>query len=151
MILFLVIALAVAVEQPLPFSHRHHVGTLKLACKSCHRQPDPEGEMTLPTEAICASCHAQTVAEKDTLRRLQAFLSAKKAIPWQRVYQLPTYVFWSHTAHRNAGIACEKCHGPVAEREVITQEVSHKMADCIACHRASKAGADCTFCHEQRN
>ncbi len=151
MIVLMTLTLLIAAEQPIPFSHKQHAGALKLACKTCHRQPDPDGPMTLPAEAICASCHAQTPSEKTTLQRLQVFLKEKRNIPWQRVYELPTYVFWSHTAHRNAGATCEKCHGPVAEREVLTAEINHKMADCIACHRASKAPTDCAYCHEQRN
>jgi hypothetical protein len=146
----LFIAWVLAVEQPLPFSHKQHAGTLGLACKQCHRQPSPGGEMTLPAEAVCASCHAEPPAAKEALRRLQGFLAARQPIPWRRVYQVPSYVFWSHGSHQNAGITCEKCHGPVATREVITPEVSHKMADCIACHRARKASTDCAHCHEPR-
>jgi hypothetical protein len=52
--------------------------------------------------------------------------------------------------HTRAGVACETCHGPVRDRDVITKEVVHDMRSCMACHAASKAPNACDTCHEER-
>lgn len=67
-----------------------------------------------------------------------------------RVYRLPAYVYFSHRMHIDAGPSCETCHGPVQERDVVTREVTHDMAFCVACHTAKKAHTECTTCHEER-
>jgi hypothetical protein len=145
-----VCGMALGVEQPVPFSHKKHAGQLKLPCKTCHAQPVSDGEMMLPPEKVCAGCHVSAESTSDGLKQLNAYLKLNKSIPWKRVYNLPSYVFWSHEPHLDAGATCQKCHGLVAEREQLLAEVSHKMADCVACHRAEKASTDCTFCHEPR-
>ena len=81
---------------------------------------------------------------------LAAAAREKKAIPWVRVYRIPTYVYFSHRVHTKAGATCETCHGPVRERDVITKEISHNMRSCMACHAATKARNDCATCHEER-
>ena len=40
-------------EQPLPFSHKSHAGTLKLQCKMCHPAPDPGESMTVGAPRVC--------------------------------------------------------------------------------------------------
>jgi hypothetical protein len=134
--------------QPVAFSHRVHAGTLKLPCKTCHAQPEADGPMTLPQDTHCLNCHKE---ETPALAKLFAAVREKEPLAWQRVYELPSYVFWNHAPHLASGATCEKCHGPVAARDVLTREISHRMADCIACHRTNQAGTDCSFCHEPRN
>ena len=116
-------------SQPVGFSHRIHAGLLKLPCKTCHTQPEAGGDMTLPEDALCLSCHKE---ETPVLAKLFAAVRAKQPLAWQRVYEIPSYVLWSHTSHLAAGVTCEKCHGPVAAREVLTWEVSHRMGDYLS-------------------
>lgn len=140
-----------APQQPIAFSHKQHAGTLALACRTCHANPSPGDAMTFPAETICMNCHASIKTESPDIQKLASWVKAQKAVPWVRVYKVPTYVFWSHKSHLEAGASCEKCHGPVATREVMRREVDHSMAACIACHREEKASVDCSYCHEQRN
>jgi hypothetical protein len=113
-------------QQPVPYSHKTHLA-LGLKCNSCHRNTDPGELMGFPAESFCMSCHQKV-----------------------RIYRLPTYVYFSHRVHTEAGATCETCHGRVRERDVITKEVSHDMRSCMACHAATKARNDCTTCHEER-
>lgn len=135
-------------DQPLPFSHKKHAGTLKLPCKGCHSMPDPGDMMTFAGEAKCMSCHSAVKTDSPHIQRLAALALEKKPVPWVRVYQLPSYVNWSHKAHLDAGATCATCHGAVAETEKIAKTVDISMGACMDCHRANKASLDCTFCHQ---
>ena len=79
------------------------------------------------------------------LQILVVQLGAK--IAWVRVYQVPQFVFFNHGNHRKAGIECVTCHGPVADREVLAQEISAGLVGCMNCHAARKVSTECHFCH----
>lgn len=145
----LLAALLPAQQQPVPFSHKAHLA-LGLKCNSCHKNPDPGELMGYPPENFCMTCHQAVKADSPHIQKLAAAAKEKKPMPWVRIYQLPGYVYFSHRVHTQAGAACEKCHGPVRERAVITKEVSNNMQFCMACHAASKARNECDTCHEER-
>jgi c(7)-type cytochrome triheme protein len=136
--------------QPVPYSHKTHLA-LGLKCDSCHRNADPGEYMGFPPESFCMGCHQVIKADSPHIEKVAAAAREKKPIAWVRVYQLPNFVYFSHRVHTAAGATCERCHGPVRERAVITREVLHNMASCIACHAASKARNDCGTCHEERH
>jgi hypothetical protein len=139
-----------AQTQPIPYSHKTHLA-LGLECKTCHKNPDPGELMGLPAASVCMGCHQSVKTESPHIQKLAEAAKENKPIPWVRVYQIPTYVFFSHRAHTQASATCEGCHGPVRERDVITKDVVHKRGSCMVCHRKSMASNDCTYCHEQRN
>jgi hypothetical protein len=140
-----------APEQPLPFSHKHHAGTLKLACKQCHTIPDPGDFATLPPTKTCMGCHASVKTDSPHIMKLAAADKEGKKIPWVRVYKIPDYVGFSHKVHTSVnGVNCETCHGPVAERAVLRREKEINMSSCMDCHRRHEASNHCLFCHDQR-
>jgi len=136
-------------EQPVPYSHKTHLA-LGLKCTSCHRNADPVEFMGFPPESFCMGCHQTIKADSPNIQKIAAAAREKKPIPWVSVYELPTFVYFSHRVHIQAGASCETCHGPVRERDVITKEVVHNMRSCVACHAATKARRECTTCHEER-
>ena len=138
-------------DQPLPFSHKTHAEAAKLACKDCHTMADPGERAGIPATAKCMACHVFVKTDSPAIVKLTAMHKEKRPVPWVRIYEIPGYVFFNHKQHVDAGAACEKCHGPVAEREVITKEVKHNMGTCMDCHRLNKAPNDCIACHEPRN
>jgi c(7)-type cytochrome triheme protein len=140
---------AAAPEQPIPYSHKTHVG-LGLKCAACHKNPDPGEAMGFPAENFCLGCHQTVKKESPQIQKLAQAARDKKPIEWLRVYQIPPYVYFSHRVHTQAGATCETCHGPVRERTVITREVQHHMRDCMACHNEKKARNDCATCHEEK-
>jgi hypothetical protein len=142
------LAAADAPVQPIPFSHKVHAGTMKLACKMCHPNPDPGETMTIAQPAVCMSCHSAIKKDSPAIQRLAGYAKEGKQVPWVRVYELATFVDFSHRKHLAAGNTCEECHGPVAQRDVLAQEVPVTMARCIDCHRAKKASVECTLCHD---
>jgi c(7)-type cytochrome triheme protein len=136
-------------EQPVPYSHKTHLA-LGLKCNSCHKNPDPGEFMGYPAETFCMGCHQTIKADSPNIQKLAAAAKDKKPVPWVRVYSIPTFVYFSHRVHIQAGAACETCHGPIRERDVVTKEVVHNMRSCVACHTATKAHTECTTCHEER-
>ena len=140
--------LGTAPVQPVAFSHKVHAGTAQLPCAMCHPNPDPGERMTLPPASLCLQCHETIKADSPEIAKLTTLTSGDREVPWVRVYQIPTYVFFSHRAHLDAGSTCADCHGPVAERDVMAREGDITMAGCMNCHTEKGASLDCGFCHQ---
>jgi hypothetical protein len=145
-----VLAQKPAPEQPLPFSHLKHAGDMKLACQRCHPNPDPGEMMTIAAPPVCMQCHSSIKTDSPHIQKLAEANKAGRELRWNRVYQLPGYVNFSHRSHLAAGNKCEDCHGPVATRSQLAKEGDISMGGCMECHRIRKSGLDCILCHEQR-
>ena len=141
---------APAPEQPLPYSHKQHLA-LGLECRTCHVNPGAGRLMSYPPTATCMACHRGIAADRPPIQKLAAYAASGKPVPWVRVYRVADYVFWKHSTHLQAGVACADCHGPVAERDVITQETNIvTMPGCLACHNTRQVFTDCGDCHAPR-
>jgi Cytochrome c7 and related cytochrome c/Class III cytochrome C family len=135
--------------QPIAYSHKQHL-TLGLKCKDCHEMPDPGESMGIPAAAKCMACHRTVKTASPEIQKLASFVQKGVPVPWVRVYQIPSYVEFSHKNHLDTGAKCESCHGPVPERERLWREGDISMTGCMNCHRANKASLDCGYCHEPR-
>lgn len=136
------------VEQPLPFSHKKHVG-LGLKCLDCHAIEAPGDFAGLPSEAKCMACHAAVKTESPHIAKLAEAEKTGTPIEWKRVYRMKEFVYFSHEVHhREAGVDCAVCHGEVAARDVLFQERSVGMYACMKCHEQYKAPNDCEVCHD---
>ena len=136
-----------APEQPLPFSHKTHVG-MALPCQLCHTNPAPGRQMTFPAVATCMNCHATMVTDRPAIKKLAEFAKSHQPIPWVRVYTVLPGVTWTHRKHLQAGVPCEDCHGKVASLDAMAESTNvTAMASCIGCHQARDVSAACTVCH----
>jgi hypothetical protein len=45
-------------EQPVPFSHKHHVSGLGIDCRYCHAAVEESSFAGMPTTKTCMTCHA---------------------------------------------------------------------------------------------
>ncbi len=135
--------------QPVPYSHKVHVG-LGLQCANCHENADPGESMGLPKVATCMQCHRGVKADSPHIQVLAKAAAENQPVKWKRVYQTPSYVFFSHRVHSEAGSQCQDCHGPVATRDVLWKEGNITMGGCMECHQQKKAPNDCNTCHEPR-
>ena len=106
--------------------------------------------MTVAAPAVCMQCHSAIKADSPAIQKLAAFAKNDRPIQWARVYQIPSYVNFSHRQHVQAGNTCAECHGKVAERDQLFREADISMGGCMNCHRLKKASIDCTSCHEQQ-
>lgn len=60
-------------------------------------------------------------------------------IEWVRIHNLPDHAYFNHSQHVNIGqVACQKCHGPVQEMDVVFQYSSLGMGWCVSCHRETE-------------
>lgn len=125
-----------APEQPVPFSHKHHVGGLGIDCRYCHSTVETAASAGYPPTATCMSCHSQIWAGAEALAPVRRSFAEGTAIRWRRVYDLPDFVYFNHAVHVNSGVGCDDCHADVAEQHRIRQAVPLTMGWCLECHRA---------------
>jgi hypothetical protein len=141
------VASAPAPVQPLPFSHKIHAGNVKLPCETCHELSKSGQSLTIPQAPFCMQCHQGIATDKPGVQQLAAFSKTGQLIPWVRVYEVPSFVTFSHKWHLDHGNTCQECHGDVAERDQLFRETDISMAGCLGCHTAKKANSSCDTCH----
>jgi hypothetical protein len=136
-----------APEQPLPYSHKTHVG-MGLPCQLCHTHPAPGNQMTFPATATCMNCHAAMVTDRPAIQKLAEYAKSRRPIPWVRVYKVLPGVTWTHRTHLEAGVQCETCHGAVGGLDAMSETTAvTRMASCVSCHQARNVSAACSVCH----
>jgi hypothetical protein len=134
-------------EQPIPFDHKLHVA-LGTKCLDCHQVKNPGFLAGYPAAATCMACHAAVKTDSPHIQKLAEAEKTNTPIEWVKVYKVPDYVWFSHQSHAvDAKVACETCHGPVAEREKIFKEKPTSMVSCMDCHAQHEAPNDCDLCH----
>jgi predicted CXXCH cytochrome family protein len=141
----------VAPDQPIPFSHKIHSGDQKMACITCHKQTRSGENLLLPQAQFCMTCHTTVAADKPAIQKLAQYASSGDPIQWVRVYDLPSFVTFSHSTHMSANVTCTECHGPVETREAVAREIEWNMPRCFSCHQKTKAATACDTCHAVRN
>lgn len=122
-------------EQPVPFSHDHHVGGLGIDCQYCHTSVEQSDFAGLPPTRTCMTCHSQLWTNAEMLAPVRQSLTRNEPIRWVRVHDLPDFVYFSHRVHVNNGVGCESCHGRVDKMPITTQREPLTMQWCLACHR----------------
>ncbi|WP_148863671.1 cytochrome c3 family protein [Marinobacter fonticola] len=122
-------------EQPVPFSHQHHVGGLGIDCQYCHTSVDRSSFAGLPDTQTCMTCHSQLWTNADMLAPVRQSLARKEPIEWVRVHDLPDHVYFNHQMHVNNGVGCESCHGRVDRMPLMRQDKPLTMKWCLECHR----------------
>jgi hypothetical protein len=125
----------VAREQPVPFSHKHHVGGIGIDCRYCHTSVEESAFAGIPSTKTCINCHSQIWANSPTLALVQESFRTDKSIEWIRVYDLPGFVYFNHSIHVKKGIGCVTCHGRVDQMPLVWRAESLYMDWCLACHR----------------
>jgi Cytochrome c3 len=136
--------------QPIPYSHKKHLA-FGLRCQQCHPNPEPGDRMTFPATATCMACHATIAKDKPSIQKLAEFAKSTQAIPWVRIYIVSSWVYWNHRSHLEAKMTCERCHGQVAEMDVMAKMSNvATMAGCIDCHRKNDASTGCQYCHADK-
>jgi len=123
------------VAQPIPFSHKHHVGDDGIDCRYCHTSVEKSGFAGLPSTSICLSCHSQLFLDSSALAPLHESARTGRPIQWTRVHDLPDFVYFEHDIHVNKGVACVECHGRVDQMPLTWRTASLEMQWCLNCHR----------------
>jgi hypothetical protein len=124
------------VEQPIQFSHAHHVGGVGLDCRYCHTSVEKSSFAGIPPTKTCINCHSQIWSTAPILEPVRASLRDDKPLNWIRVNDLPDFVYFNHQIHVKQGVGCATCHGPVDKMPLMYQAESLQMEWCLDCHRA---------------
>lgn len=124
------------VEQPVPFSHMHHVGQLGIDCRYCHTGVEVSGFAGIPPTKICMNCHQQIWTGTEMLEPIRDSYKFDKPIVWKRVHNLPHYTYFNHSIHIAKGVGCIECHGRIDEMPLTFQSKTLLMEWCIDCHKS---------------
>ena len=149
--------------QPIHYSHKIHAGANQIECKYCHSSARVSKHSGIPSLNVCMNCHrniAEYNGEEDIengytkdfytkeIKKLyaavgwdetnQQYTGETQPVKWVRIHNLPDFVYFNHAQHVEVGeIACQTCHGPVEEMEIMYQHSPLTMGWCIDCHRES--------------
>lgn len=121
--------------QPVPFSHKHHVGGLGLDCRYCHTGVEVSARAGLPPTETCMTCHSQVWTGAPILEPVRRSLAGGEPLRWNRVARVPDYVFFNHSIHVSRGVPCVTCHGRVDQMPLMARAEPFQMQWCLACHR----------------
>jgi hypothetical protein len=124
------------VDQPVQFSHAHHVGGIGIDCRYCHTSVEQAASASIPPTQTCMNCHTQVWAQSPYLEPVRASFQSGASIEWVRVHDLPDFVYFNHSIHVKKGMGCETCHGRVDQMPGIQKASSLQMEWCLDCHRA---------------
>ena len=122
------------VEQPVPFSHQHHVAGLGIDCRFCHTTVETAADAGLPPTYTCMTCHSQVWTNAAILAPVRQSLADNTPLVWHRINDLPDYVYFDHAIHIAKGVGCSSCHGDVTTMPLMHKASTFTMGFCLDCH-----------------
>jgi len=122
-------------KQPVAYSHKLHAGDLGMDCRYCHTAVEVSPHANIPSTQTCMNCHTLVGSDSEKLLLVRESWATGNPIEWIRIHNLPDYSYFNHSAHLNAGVGCETCHGNIAAMEVVEQKEPLSMGWCLDCHR----------------
>ena len=133
-------------QQPVQFSHKHHVGDDGVDCRYCHTSVETAASAGMPSTATCMNCHKQIWADSPYLEPVRASFRDNKPIEWIRVHDLPDYAYFNHSIHVKKGVGCSTCHGRIDEMPILIP--GKDFTDGVVSRVSSRAGEICAA-HER--
>ena len=123
------------IEQPVQFSHLHHVLDDGIDCRYCHTSVETSAFAGIPPTKTCMNCHSQIWQSAPILEPVRASFREDKQMTWIRVHDLPDFVYFNHSIHVKKGMGCETCHGRIDQMPLTKQQNTLQMEWCLNCHR----------------
>lgn len=125
----------VPLDQPVPFSHKHHVAELGIDCRFCHISVEESAHASLPTTEVCMTCHVQVWKNSPLLEVVRQSYEQGIPIKWNKVHNsVPDFVYFDHSVHIDRGISCNTCHGPIQDMHITWRSEPFFMSWCLECH-----------------
>lgn len=121
-------------EQPVPYSHKLHVGDLGMDCRYCHTGVEQGPHAGVPPTQTCMNCHSQIWTESPKLLPVRQSWVTGEPVPWVRIHKVPDFAYFDHSVHVSASIGCETCHGRVDQMIEVQQHAPLSMQWCVDCH-----------------
>jgi hypothetical protein len=139
----------VSVDQPILFNHIHHKEVVHLNCTFCHRFVERYRVAGIPNIELCQACHASdAISKRPEALKVVEYVKGGRKIPWQRMYELPSFVVFPHWIHIQRGVDCSICHGLTGLKDRPVKMVDRNYMEwCIDCHEKRGADVDCYTCH----
>ena len=141
-------------SQPIKFSHKIHANDNGIACVYCHSGVEKSKTAGIPPVSTCMNCHKGIqegpTTGGDEIAKIHAAAgfdpktgqtdpSKEKPLVWNKVHNLPDFVYFNHSQHVVVGKRqCEECHGDVKSMDVVQQVSPLTMGWCIDCHRKTE-------------
>lgn len=125
----------IVLEQPVPFSHDHHVAQIGIDCRYCHTSVESEASAGIPPTQTCMNCHNQLWTNAQLLEPIRASFKDNVPIEWNRVNDLPDFVYFNHSIHVAKGVGCATCHGQIDKMPMVWKANTLQMDWCLNCHR----------------
>lgn len=122
-------------DQPVQFSHQHHVGGIGIDCRYCHTSVEVSSTAGIPPTKTCINCHSQIWSTSPYLEPVRSSFRDDKPLKWLRVHDTPDFVYFNHSIHVKKGMGCETCHGRVDKMPLMKQQNTLQMEWCLNCHR----------------
>jgi hypothetical protein len=122
-------------DQPVPFSHEHHVSALGIDCRYCHTSVEVSTFAGIPPTETCMTCHSQIWVDSPMLEPVRKSMRTNEPIRWNRVHDLPDYAYFNHAIHVKKGVGCASCHGRIDQMPLTWKEQPLTMEWCLGCHR----------------
>jgi hypothetical protein len=122
-------------DQPVAFSHKHHVTGMGIDCRYCHSTAETAAFAGIPPTETCMTCHSQVWTDAPILEPVRASLRTNTSLQWTRVHDLPDFVYFNHSIHVSKGVGCQTCHGQVDQMPLMWKANSLNMEWCLECHR----------------
>src|SRR5260370_40389294 len=126
-------------EQPVQFSHKHHVGDDGIDCRYCHTVVETSATAGIPPTKTCMNCHSVLFNTAGYLEPVRESYRTDKSIAWVRVHRLAGYDYFNHSIHIKKGVGCSSCHGQVNQMPLMFQASTLLMSWCLDCHRNPEA------------
>ena len=127
------------IEQVVPFSHQHHVAGLGIDCRYCHTGVESSPFAGIPATETCMTCHSQVWRDAPILAPVRESWTTGQPLHWNRVHNLPDYVYFDHSIHVQKGVACVSCHGRVDRMPLMAKSQTLYMRWCLDCHQSPEA------------
>lgn len=124
----------VPLDQPAPFSHKHHAIELGIDCRFCHAGVEKNANAGVPSTDVCMTCHSQIWTNSPNLEAVRKSWETDTALQWNKVNAVPDFVFFNHSIHIDRGINCNTCHGPINEMPITWKGRDLRMMWCLDCH-----------------
>lgn len=122
-------------DQPVQFSHKHHVGDDGIDCRYCHSGVETSAVAGIPPTKTCMNCHSVLFSNVGYLDPVRESYRTDKSIEWVKIHRLADFVYFNHSIHVNKGVGCSSCHGQVNQMPLMFQANTLTMQWCLDCHR----------------
>jgi hypothetical protein len=125
----------VVLEQPVPFSHKHHVQDIGVDCRYCHTAVEKSAQAGIPPTQTCMNCHKQIWSDSPILETVRESYRTGEPLRWNKIHDLPDFAYFNHSIHVAKGVGCFSCHGRIDQMPMARSAHATQMQWCLACHR----------------